>query len=142
MFPRAHYPLTPGQLQAIIDERHESTVILEKEEVCGFANFNLFEPGLRCGIGNVIVSPAYRSHGVGRALVNEMVRKALLEYDAKTVELSCFNLNTTGLLFYPKLGFRPVSMEERIDWQGQKIVSIHFALDREGWEAAQSASDR
>lgn len=140
MYPRAVYPLTPEQLQAAIDQRRESTVILADSQLCGFANFNLFEPGVRCGIGNVIVAPAYRSQGVGRALVGEMIRKAFQEFAAQTVELSCFNYNTTGLLFYPKLGFHPVSLEERIDWEGKQVVSIHFMLSRTDWLLAQSAS--
>ena len=140
MYPRAVYPLTPEQLQSVIDQRHESTVVLTDGEVRGFANFNLFEPGIRCGIGNVIIAPEYRSKGIGRALVNEMVRKAFQEHNAQTVELSCFNHNTNGLLFYPKLGFQPVSLEERIDWEGKRVVSIHFVLSRTTWLQAQSAS--
>ena len=141
MFPKAVYPLTPSQLQAAIDQRHEATVILEDDEVRGFANFNIFEPGIRCGIGNVIVSSEYRNHGIGRALVNEMVRKAFTDYDAQTVELSCFNENVPGLLFYPKLGFQPVSLDERLDWTGKTVVSIHFALSRSVWLTAQTNSD-
>ena len=140
MYPRAVYPLTPEQLQSVIDQRHESTVVLTDGEVRGFANFNLFEPGIRCGIGNVIIAPEYRSKGIGRALVGEMVRKAFQEYNAQTVELSCFNHNTNGLLFYPKLGFQPLSLEERIDWEGKRVVSIHFVLSRTTWLQAQSAS--
>ena len=145
MFPRAVYPLTPAQLQAAVAERRESTVILCGEKVVGFANFYTCQPADLCAIGNVIVAPSARRQGSGRALVEEMLRKAFEIYSAKAVEICCFNQNTAGLLFYPKLGFTPASVEERVDWAGEKAALIHFRLPREAWQnrqEAQSASSR
>jgi RimJ/RimL family protein N-acetyltransferase len=143
MFPRSTYPLTPAQLQTAIDQRKESTVILSQGKVAGFANFYICLPGEKCAIGNVIISPGLRRQGVGRALISEMLRLAFEKYAAKTVEISCFNTNTAGFLFYPKLGFIPFSIEERVDWNGEKLVAIHLELTREAWgkrRADQSAS--
>jgi RimJ/RimL family protein N-acetyltransferase len=145
MFPKAAYPLTPAQLQGAIDQRHDSTVALVNGRLAGFANFYICEPGLRCAIGNVIVSADQRQQGIGRALIKEMLRQGFGVHAVKTVEISCFNLNTAGLLFYPKLGFQPVFIEERVDWTGAKAALIHLALTREDWQkmsSDQSASSR
>jgi RimJ/RimL family protein N-acetyltransferase len=134
MFPRSNYPLTPAQLQNAVDLRYDSTVAVLNGQLAGFANFYICEPGLRCAIGNVIVSPGLRQQGIGRALIKEMLRKAFIEHNAEVVEISCFNHNTNGLLFYPKLGFQPVSVEERVDWTGAKTALIHLLLTRESWQ--------
>jgi len=141
MFPRSSYPLSVEQLQAAIEARKESTVILSDGKLAGFANFYLCQPDEKCAIGNVIVSPALRQQGVGRALIGEMLRLAFVKYAAQVVEISCFNQNTAGLWLYHRLGFQPVSLEERIDWQGEKVITIHLCMTREAW-LAQSESLR
>jgi ribosomal protein S18 acetylase RimI-like enzyme len=140
MFPRSTCPLTVEQLQAAIDVRKESTVILYDGALAGFANFYICQPGENCAIGNVIVSPALRHRGIGYALISEMLRLAFEKYAAKRVELSCFNQNTAGLLLYNRMGFLPISLEERTDWQGGKVIIIHLNLTREAWLAQAFAS--
>ena len=145
MFPKAAYPLSPAQLQEAIDQRHDSTVALVNGQPAGFANFYICEPGLRCAIGNLIVSADQRQQGVGRGLIKEMLHQGFGVHAVKTVEISCFNHNTAGLLLYPKLGFQPISIEERVDWTGAKAALIHLALTREDWQklsSDQSASSR
>jgi Acetyltransferases, including N-acetylases of ribosomal proteins len=135
MFPRSTSPLTPEQLQAAIDARRESTVIVYAGSLAGFANFYVCQPGEKCAIGNVIVSPSLRGLGVGRALIGEMLRLAFEKYAAQVVEISCFNQNTAGLCLYNHLGFQPVSLEERTDWQGQNVITIHLSLSWAAWLA-------
>jgi len=48
------------------------------------------------------------------------------KYQAKEVQLSCFNENTAGLLLYPKLGFIPFSIEERPAPGGRRSALIHM----------------
>jgi len=128
MFPKATYPLTVEQLSAAIAQRSDSTVILLDGRVVGFANFYIFEPGERCAIGNVVVAPDARGQGVGQYLIETMVQIALTKYQAKEVQISCFNQNVPGLLLYLKLGFRPFEIESRIDKQGNRVASIHMKL--------------
>lgn len=133
MFPKAVYPLTPAQLQAAIEQRWASTVMVKAEAVVGFANFYQCEPGVRAAIGNFVIAPQRRGEGYGRALLAEMVRKAFMEQAARVVEISCFNLNTAGLLLYSRFGFAPVMIEQRVNWAGEPILAIHFHLAREAW---------
>jgi RimJ/RimL family protein N-acetyltransferase len=134
LFPKAAFPLAPGQLQRAIEQRHDSTVVLLDDQVCGFANFYVRELEGACAIGNVVVAPDARAKGVGRYLIETMVRKALLQHRAREVRISCFNGNVAGLLLYAKLGFVPFGVERRVDLQGARVALIHMRLDEDAME--------
>lgn len=130
LFPRATFPLTPEQLHSAIERRFDSTVVLLDDRVCGFANFYVREPSGTCAIGNVVVAPEARGSGVGRYLIETMVRTALREHRAADVRISCFNRNVAGLLLYAKLGFEPFAMEPRLDPAGERVALVHLRLSR------------
>ncbi|SDB12400.1 Acetyltransferase (GNAT) family protein [Desulfonatronum thiosulfatophilum] len=65
MFPKATFPLTPGQLAAAIASRSDSTVAELDGKAAAFANFYRWETGGNCAIGNVAVAPEVRGRGVG-----------------------------------------------------------------------------
>lgn len=119
LFPRAAFPLTPSQLQSVIAQRSDSTVVEQNGAVVAFANFYRWEAGGCCSIGNVIVSPTARGYGVGRYLIETMIGIAFTKHQAAEVTVSCFNENIAGLLFYPKLGFQPYAIEERKNHTGK-----------------------
>lgn len=127
LFPKATYPLTYAQLKEAIDQRAESTVFLFDGDIAGFSNFYVFEHNGRCSIGNVIVNPGYRNRGVARHIIEYMTQTAFSVYNAKEVQVSCFNQNTAALLLYPSLGFVPFSLEERQDYQGKRVAIIHLS---------------
>jgi ribosomal protein S18 acetylase RimI-like enzyme len=77
----------------------------------------------------VIVSPHIRGKGAGRYLINTMINIAVAKYQVKNVLLSCFNQNINGLVLYHRMGFKPVSFEERVDKQGKPVLSIHMTYD-------------
>ena len=130
LFPKAVFPLTPLQLQDVIEQRSDSTVVELSGEIVAFANFYRWESGGRCSIGNVIVSPAARGRGVGRYLIGQMIGLAFSKHQASEVTVSCFNQNVAGLLLYPKLGFQPYAVEERQDKKGNRTALIHLRLPR------------
>lgn len=130
LFPAATYPLTPAQLQGAIDQRSDSTVVELDGKPAGFANFYRWRTGGKCSIGNVIVAPFARQSGVGRALVAHMIDLAFTRHQASEVTISCFNENVAGLLFYPKLGFEPYSIEERQDRKGKRVALVHMRYVR------------
>jgi RimJ/RimL family protein N-acetyltransferase len=134
LFPKATYPLTPEQLLRAVQQRFDSTVVLDDERICGFANFYIRETAGTCAIGNVVVALEARTRGVGRYLIETMIRKALLQHHAKEVRISCFNGNVAGLLLYAKLGFVPFSVEPRVDPQGSRVALIHMHLQTEVME--------
>lgn len=135
LFPRAAFPLTPDQLRRAIEQRHDSTVVVLDDQVCGFANFYVREVSGTCAIGNVVVAPEARGRGVGRYLIEVMIRKALLDHRAEEVRISCFNGNVAGLLLYAKLGFAPFDVERRLDPGGARVALIHMRLDRNAMDA-------
>lgn len=131
LFPKASYPLMPSQLLKAIESRSDSTVVERDGEVVGFANFYRWEPGGCCSIGNVIVPPAARGHGVGRYLIKKMIGLAFSRHRASEVKVSCFNGNVVGLLLYTKLGFQPFAVEERQNKRGNRVALIHMRLRRD-----------
>lgn len=130
MFPKASYPLTPGQLKDAIESRSDSTIIEQKGEVVGFANLSRWEFRGRCSLGNVIIAPGTRSRGVGSYLIGCMIDIAFDKHEALELTASCFNHNVPGLLFYPKLGFRPFSIEERVDKHGARVALINLRMSK------------
>lgn len=94
---------------------------------------------VRSHIGNVVVAPEARAQGVGRFLIDTMIRKALLEHRAEEVRISCFNGNVAGLLLYAKLGFVPFAVEPRLDQQGSRVALIHMRLAKESMESVRAS---
>lgn len=130
LFPKASYPLTVKQLQDAVNQRYDSTVVLQDTRVVGFANFYICEPEGKCAIGNVVITPEARGHGVGRYLIETMIQIAITKHKAKEIQISCFNQNVAGLLLYQKLGFRPFAIEGRVDKQGKRVALIHMKFLR------------
>lgn len=113
MFPKADYPLSVEQLEAVLANRSDSTVILLDKEVIGFANFYEVKENNYCSIGNVIVSSHFRNKGIGKYLVEAIESIALEKYNVREIHISCFNTNTKGILLYSRLGYLPYEVEER-----------------------------
>lgn len=126
MFPRAEYPLTPAQLSDAIASRSGSTVVEGDGTVLAFANFYKAEHSGVCALGNVVVAPAARGHGVARYLVQCMIELARSRFEAREVWVSCFNHNTAGLLLYPQLGFVPFAVEERQGPDNTRVALVQM----------------
>ncbi|MBA1254788.1 GNAT family N-acetyltransferase [Pseudomonas carnis] len=130
MFPKAQYPLTEAQLSDAITQRFDSTIVETGNRVVGFANFYRAETGGICCIGNVIVAHEARGKGVATFIVETMTALAFDRYNATEVQISCFNENTAGLLLYPKLGFLPFAVEERVSVDRGRSALIHMTRRR------------
>ncbi|WP_375591900.1 GNAT family N-acetyltransferase [Chitiniphilus eburneus] len=124
MFPTARFPLTRAQLEQAVAQRHAASVLTVDDEPAGFANFITLGAGLPATLGNVIVDPARRHQGVGRALVDAMCRLAWRQ-GAVDIHATCFDRNTPALAMYQQLGFTPVGWRQRTDYAGH----THLALD-------------
>ena len=126
MFPKAEYPLTERQLEFAINSRFDSTVILFNNIIVGFANFYEVRESQYCAIGNVIVSPCFRNRGVGTFLINAMEDIGKKKYNVSELHLSCFDANTSGLLLYTKLGYKPYEIEKYINKENEVSALIEL----------------
>jgi ribosomal protein S18 acetylase RimI-like enzyme len=131
-YPKAVWPLSVGQLAAAIAERRDSSVVLLGGRVAGFANFYQWRHGESCALGNLMVAPWARGHGVARYLIGIMEQLAREHYKAKTMQVSCFNANAAGLLLYQRLNYRPSGIVERSDPQGHRValIQLHKSLEQ------------
>ncbi|WP_277053252.1 GNAT family N-acetyltransferase [Zestomonas thermotolerans] len=125
-YPKAAWPLTVGQLAAVMAERRDSTVALLDDRVAGFANFYQWQHGESCTLGNLMVAPWARARGVARYLVGVMEQLARHHYKAHSLRISCFNANTAGLLLYTTLGYRPQAIVERRDPRGLRVALVQL----------------
>jgi ribosomal protein S18 acetylase RimI-like enzyme len=128
-FPRAAFPLSESEVRKGIESRSDSTVIEVAGRVVAFANFYRWEEGL-CSIGNVVVGSDDRGSGVGSYLIHHMLKLGFEKHRAEAVTVSCFNRNVAGLLLYPKLGFRPYDIEQRVDYNGDRVALIHMRVEK------------
>jgi ribosomal protein S18 acetylase RimI-like enzyme len=128
-FPRTAFPLAEAEVRQNIEKRSDSTVVEVAGRVVAFANFYRWEEEL-CSIGNVVVASDTRACGVGSYLISHMLKMGFEKHHARVVSVSCFNRNVAGLLFYPKLGFQPYDVEQRVDYNGDRVALIHLRVER------------
>ncbi|CAD5107647.1 GNAT family N-acetyltransferase [Zestomonas carbonaria] len=125
-YPKAAWPLTVGQLAAVMAERRDSMVALLDGRVAGFANFYQWQHGESCALGNMMVAPWARGHGVAQYLVGVMEQLARQHFKAQSMRISCFNANAAGLLLYTALGYRPQAIVERRDPRGGRVALVQL----------------
>lgn len=129
MYPKGIHPLTADQLADAASERYSATVITLSNNVVGYSNLYDVTEGNECWIGNLIVSPNSRGIGAGTFLVQTMIRRAAEEHKVKQVKLICHNINTSALLLYYKLGFRPYDMKTMEDYNHRQLAGIKMSIE-------------
>ena len=127
--PFADYPWDAEHFAESTTERLSNTVFTDNGSIVGFANFYDFEIGQQGFIGNVIVSPACRRHGVGKQILQHMIETGFKAHRFKEIHLSCFSANTPGLLLYRKIGFKPYAIEQRTDYKNTSVALVNFKLN-------------
>ncbi len=125
-YPKARWPFSVEQLAAAVAERRASTLALLDGRAAGFANFYQSVPGEYCALGNMMVAPWARGHGVARYLIGVMEDLARRDYAAPLMKISCFNDNAGGLLLYAGLGYRPVGIVERQAPDGHRVALVQM----------------
>ncbi len=124
--PKASFPLSKEEFKNIIAERHNPTVVTKNGKVVGFASLYKIEENRKCFIGNVVVSSSVRGTGIGSALIGHLTKISVELYGIQEIHLSCFNSNIGGLLLYSKMGFNPYKIEERTNYNNEKVALIHM----------------
>jgi len=90
-------------------------VWVEDGQVIGNLSLRRARPRSHRGhmIGNVVVHPDWRGHGIGRALMEQAIQSAQ-EQDARWVGLEVRADNLVACQLYEHLGFRPVGRTEHL----------------------------
>jgi GNAT superfamily N-acetyltransferase len=92
-----------------------------------FFNFSTFlaRPGLY--LEDLFVLPALRGHGIGKALLGELARRAIAEQCGR-MEWSVLTWNQLAMRFYDRLGAKPLD-----DWRTYRLTGAAIeALARGG----------
>ena len=102
------FRFTRKAMQHFAETRHALTVMAEAEgELAGFAIVNL-----EGKIGYIItldVAPAWRRHGLGQRLMEEIERKVIAA-GGSAMELHVFTGNTAAVRLYERLGYEQLGI--------------------------------
>jgi ribosomal protein S18 acetylase RimI-like enzyme len=132
IYPSGSWPFDRRQLERLGKERSDFTVVMDNQQVIGFANIYTNISSDRYFIGNVVISRAYRGQAIGRRLVCHMC-DLIFDHYASTVFISVFTFNTAALLLYASLGFKPYDLERRTMPNGDSAALLHMRLDARSW---------
>jgi len=135
VYPMGTHPFTLDQLQALAEVRKELTVAVVDGQVVGFANLYDLQAHHWAFIGNVVISGSFRGRGLGRKLVDHMVRVVFEKYRVPEARLSVFSENTPALLLYASLGFKPYDIESRQHPSGRRVALIHMRVSLNEYRA-------
>lgn len=129
-YPKGAYPLTVEQLEKLLRRRMEPTVLLAGGRVAGFACLYGYRRQKSVFIGNLVIDRAERDRGFGKALVLHLIDLAFGKYDLPKVRISVFNRNTSAMLLYSSLGFKPYGVKDEIDYRGDRVARLDLTLRR------------
>lgn len=85
------------------DSFNHFIIAVEKEEVIGFIMYK--DRGDYIAISDFFVNPRTRGKGIGRQLMDYVVKK---KFKNKRIELRCLKDNKTAYNFYLKYGFKVI----------------------------------
>ena len=127
--PSGNFPWTIAQLKKLASERFDLSVMVQNNEVIGFANLYGLEPRQHAFIGNVIIASSQRGHSYGRRLILYMIEALFHQHQLPEAHISVFADNTPALPLYHSLGFQPYAEEVRHTPMGNRQL-IHMRLKK------------
>lgn len=131
VYPAGRYPFTLEQVSQLALVRMELSVATVANKVVAFANLYGYEPNQHIFIGNLVIDQNYRGNGLGKGMVQYLLKQVFYKYRLLEARISVFSDNTPALLLYSKLGFEPYQVEERKNFENQRVVLLHMKMDRE-----------
>ena len=127
VYPNGSYPFTLAQVQQLYNERFEFTVVCDEHKIIGFANlYDRFQDQYAF-IGNVFIDPDYRGQGLGKLVLQYMIKAAFEKYGFTEVRLSVFADNGPAIGLYEHYGFREYSQEQRTSPSNVTKVLLHMS---------------
>lgn len=103
------YPIDPARLPEIMEiSRHDSRTLLREGSPAGFGQI-VQRPENRLHLARIIISPQYRGKGMGRRLVEYLLRRAISRKPVK-ISLNVSRDNPVAIRLYESLGFVIVAL--------------------------------
>jgi ribosomal protein S18 acetylase RimI-like enzyme len=128
VYPNGHYPFTLEQVSDLFNERFEFNVVCIDDRIVGFANLYQYQPGQYAFIGNVFIVPDCRGQGLGKVMLQYMIKAAFEKYHLPEVRLSVFADNASAMALYQQAGFQQYAQEQRTDPDNIIQTLIHMSL--------------
>jgi RimJ/RimL family protein N-acetyltransferase len=87
-----------------------------------------------CVLGKVLIFPAYRGKGLGRALVRSAVNEAFAGLGLREVTLLVFDFNDAAIAIYRSLGFVQSPPDPgALTFEGESWQALAMSVTRERW---------
>jgi len=133
VYPGGRYPFTFDQVKKLYNERFEFTAVCDGDSIIGFANLYDRQLNQYAFIGNVFIQPDYRGQGLGKLVLQYMIKAAFEKYQFAEVRLSVFSDNKPAVALYKQFGFSEYSQELRTDPNNEEKVLLHMSLKNPGF---------
>ena len=131
VYPAGSYPFTLEQVNQLALVRMELTVATIRNQVVGFGNLYGYEPNQHVFLGNLVVDQSNRGQGIGRGIIQYLLKQVFYKYRLLEARISVFSDNTPALLLNTKLGFEPYQVEQRKNYNQDRVALLHMRMDRE-----------
>lgn len=128
VYPNGQYPLTLAQVQQLYADRFEFTVVYVNNKLVGFANLYDRSGDQYAFIGNIFICPTSRGQGLGKLVLQYMIKAVFEKYHLEEARLSVFADNKIATNLYYQVGFREYSSEYRVDPDNNNKLLIHMKL--------------
>jgi ribosomal protein S18 acetylase RimI-like enzyme len=116
------YPFTPEQLPALLEVPGKSFVLTrEDRKPVAFGQYRTVSADT-VHLCRIIVSPAWRGHGYGKQLCQQLIAQALADTGASMVTLRVYRDNAVAQSLYHKLGFKPVELRSDVEVIGMRLI--------------------
>jgi RimJ/RimL family protein N-acetyltransferase len=90
--------------------------------------------GATCVLGKVLIFPAHRGKGLGRALVRSALDEAFAGLGLREVTLLVFDFNDAAIAIYRSLGFVPSPPDPgALTFEGESWQALAMSVTRERW---------
>ena len=128
VYPKGQFPFSLSQVKKLYQQRFEFTVICEDDTIDGFANLYDLKPSKFAFIGNLFIVPEYRCKGLGKVLMQYMIKAIFEKYRLPEARLSVFSGNQPAMALYREFGFELYDQEQSIDPEGHVVKLLHMKL--------------
>ena len=138
-FSLVETPVTPARRKDYGDAEldalpaHDYVAVAEVDQsAVGVATLELETWNRRAILRHLLIDAAHRGHGLGRALIDDVVREAR-ERGARCLWLETQNINYPAIQFYQRLGFQCCGLHTMLYDSPESLageIAVFFALQR------------